>query len=117
SVGMMCEADPEAPLWNGGCERIAADIAKKGDPSFLELYRAFYAVHHWGRPADAAQRASPDADPGFDLVATLKGTRYVIATSREEFAEARSVAQARAIMDDIDARDRSRLTIRRAALS
>lgn len=119
SVGMMCEEDPEAPLWNGGCDRIASDIAKTGTPSFLELYRAFYEAHHGPTPGEAGLRRTADvpADPSFDLAAALKGTRYVIATSREEFMEARNEAAAHAIMDEIDARDRARLTIRRSALS
>ena len=35
AVRMTCEADPESALWSGGCDRVAADIARTDKPSFL----------------------------------------------------------------------------------
>ena len=32
AVRMTCEDDPESHLWSGGCDRIAADIARTGRP-------------------------------------------------------------------------------------
>ena len=111
SVRMTCEDDPESTLWNGGCDRIAADIARKDRPAFLELYQAFAIVHHSGAPATAAGRVADAPDEKFAIGAALGGTRYLI--SRREFADVVNAAQARAIMDEIDKRDRALLTIER----
>ena len=117
AVRMTCENDPESALWNGGCDRVAADIARTGIPGFGELYRAFVRAHHSAIPSPATTRrfASRPCDPIFDLSATLKGTRYVL--SPDEFAGVCGIAHARAIMDEIDARDRAYLGIERAGLS
>ncbi len=117
AVRMTCENDPESALWNGGCDRVAADIARTGIPGFGELYRAFVRAHHSAIPSPATTRrfASRPCDPIFDLSATLKGTRYVL--SPDEFAGVCGIAHARAIMDEIDARDRAYLVIERAGLS
>jgi hypothetical protein len=117
AVRMTCEDDPESHLWSGGCERIAADIARTGSPSLSELYWAFVAVHHSPIPSPATTRrfASAPCDADFKLDDTLKGTRFIL--SPERFANVCSLAHARAIMDEIDARDRALLTIERAGLS
>lgn len=119
AVRMTCEPDPESALWSGGCDRIAADIARTDKPSFLELYRAFVIVHHRRIPSPGLRRrlAAAHCAPGFDLDATLKGTRYVFVPLRVHFAGVCSAADARAVMDEIDARDRARLAIEREGLS
>jgi hypothetical protein len=111
SVRMTCENDPESPLWSGGCDRIAADIARTDKPSFLDLYKAFRSVYQSGAPADAGQRAPAVPDKEFAAGETLAGTRYLI--SRREFDGVVNAEQARAVMDAIDARDRALLTIER----
>jgi hypothetical protein len=117
AVRMTCEDDPESHLWSGGCDRIAADIARTGKPSLAELYRAFVTVHHTPIPSAATVRRFADVpcDAGFDRDATLKGTRFVL--SPEKFAGVCTHAQAAMIMNEIDARDRALLTIERAGLS
>jgi hypothetical protein len=117
AVRMTCESDPESALWNGGCDRVAADIARRGTPSFGELYRAFVRAHHSAIPSPAITHSfsRKPCDPVFDMRATLKGTRYIL--SPDEFAGVCSAAHARAVMDEIDARDRAYLVIERAALS
>ena len=117
AVRMTCEDDPESSLWSGGCDRVAADIAHTGAPSFGALYRAFVRAHHSAIPSPATTRkyASAPCEPGFDIRAALKGTRYVL--SPDEFANVCSLAHARAVMDEIDARDRAYLVIERAGLS
>ena len=117
AVRMTCEDDPEAHLWSGGCDRIAADIARTDRPSFGDLYRAFVIVHHTPIPsaATAQQFANVSCDPGFDLEATLKGTRYILVT--EKFASVCSLAHAQAIMDEIDTRARALMTIERGGLT
>jgi len=118
SVQMTCEDDPEAALWNGGCERIAADIAKTGRPGFADLYAAFVLVHHdpGPRAAGEARLSGVAADPGFDVRALLKGQRYGLALVAPEFEGVRSKPLADAIMDEIDRRDRALLVIGRAGL-
>ena len=90
AVRMTCEDDPESHLWSGGCDRIAADIARTDPPSFGDLYRAFVIVHHSPIPsaATARQFANVPCVAGFNLDATLKGTRYILAT--EKFANVAS---------------------------
>jgi hypothetical protein len=117
AVRMTCEDDPESKLWNGGCDRVAADIARTGIPSFAELYRAFVSAHHSAIPSPATQRrfARNSCDPVFDLKTTLKGTRYVL--SPDEFVGVCGLAHAQAIMNELDERDRAYLVIERAGLS
>lgn len=119
AVRMTCEPDPEAPLWNGGCDRIAADIARTDKPSFFDLYRAFIAVHHNHIPSAETQRrfAHVACEADFDIEGVLKGTRYVFIPLRVHFAEACTRAEAEAIMLELDERDRALLTIERAGLS
>ena len=118
AVHMTCEDDPEAALWRGGCERIAADLAQTGRPAFGELYRAFALVHHGGsaREASAAAFAGEAADPAFDIQAMLQGQRYGLALVLPEFEGVRSRRHAEAVMEAIDARDRALLVIGRAGL-
>lgn len=117
AVRMTCEDDPESHLWNGGCERIAADIARSDLPSFAALYQAFVTVHHRQIPSPRTVRRFADApcDPGFDIEAVLKGTRFVL--SPDAFAGVCSEHHAEAIRNEIDARDRALLTIEREGLS
>lgn len=118
SVKMTCEDDPEAALWHGGCDRVAADIAKTGRPGFFDLYTAFVDAHHVASPreAAAARVAGEPADPAFDVRALLAGQRYGLALVAHEFEGAQSRLQAEAVMDEIDKRDRALLTIGRAGL-
>lgn len=118
SVRMTCEDDIEAALWHGGCERIAPDIAKTGRPSFGELYDAFVTVHHAPSPreASAARFAAETHDAAFDVKAMLAGQRYGLASVMPEFEGVKSRAQAEAVIDGIDARDRALLAIGRAGL-
>ena len=117
AVRMTCEDDPESHLWSGGCDRIAADIARTDRPSFGDLYRAFVIVHHSPIPsaATAHQFANVPCVAGFNLDATLKGTRYILVT--ETFANVCSMAHAQAIMEEIDTRARALMTIERGGLS
>lgn len=117
AVRMTCENDPESPLWSGGCERIGKDIARTGRPSFGELYWAFVAAHHSPIPSAATARrfAALPYDASFNLREALKGTRYVL--SPREFTTARSLEHAKAIMEEIDKRDRALLIIERGGLS
>ena len=119
AVRMTCEQDPESALWNGGCDRVAADIARTDKPSFIELYRAFVTVHHRHIPSPALQRdiRAAACDPGFDLDTALKGTRYVFIPLRPHFAGVCTATHARAVMDELDARDRALLAIEREGLS
>ena len=118
SIRMTCEDDPEADLWRGGCERVAADIAERGRPSFFELFRAFVVVHHGPTPREAAAgSAGAHAEPGFDLDGALAGQRYGLAIERHEFEGVQSRAHAEAVMRAIDERDRALLVIERAGLS
>ncbi|MFA5899951.1 MAG: hypothetical protein WC829_12665 [Hyphomicrobium sp.] len=119
AVRMTCEADPEAPLWNGGCDRIAADIARRDPPSFLDLYRAFVSVHHRQIPSPGTSRqfAGVGCDADFDIDKILNGTRYVFIPLRVHFAGVCTRAEAEAIMRELDDRDRALLTIERAGLS
>ena len=119
AVRMTCEQDPESALWSGGCDRVAADIARTDKPSFIELYRAFVTVHHRHIPSRALQwdiRAAA-CDAGFDLDTALKGTRYVFVPLRPHFAGVCTAAHARAVTDELDARDRALLAIEREGLS
>jgi hypothetical protein len=59
-------------------------------------------------------RSAP-CEPAFDRGAALKGTRFVV--SPEAFAGVCRADYARAIMDEIDVRDRALLTIERGGLS
>jgi hypothetical protein len=117
AVRMTCEHDPESYLWSGGCNRIAADIARTDQPSFFELYRAFVTAHHRLIPSPATVRcfARVPCEAGFDIGETLKGTRFILAPER--FEGACSLAYAQAVMDEVDAHDRALLTIRRAGLT
>jgi hypothetical protein len=119
AVRMTCEADPEAPLWSGGCDRIAADIARTDKPGFLELYKAFVRVHHRHIPSPAtrARFASVPCEANFDIDASLKGTRYVFIPLRRHFTEACTQAEVQAIMSELDERDRALLAIEREGLS
>jgi len=119
SIRMTCEDDPEAELWRGGCERIAADIAKTGRPPFLDLYAAFVQVHHAPEPRVAAgtRFADAEAEPGFDVAPMLAGQRYGLALVTPEFEGVKSRAHAEAVKDEIDTRDRALLAIGRAGLS
>ncbi|MEI9902531.1 MAG: hypothetical protein WDN31_23315 [Hyphomicrobium sp.] len=119
AVRMTCEPDPESALWSGGCDRIAADIARRDKPSFIELYRAFITAHHAHIPSPATQRrfAGMACDPQFDVDTLLKGTRFVFIPLRAHFAGVCAAAHARAIMEEIDARDRALLAIEREGLS
>jgi hypothetical protein len=119
AVRMTCEQDPESALWNGGCDRVAADIARTDKPSFIELYRAFVTVHHRHIPSPPLQREirAATCEPGFDLDAALKGTRYVFIPLRQHFAGVCTTTHARAVMDELDARDRALLAIEREGLS
>ncbi len=117
AVRMTCEKDPESYLWSGGCERVAADIARTDRPSFLELYRAFVAAHHSLIPSPATTRrfARVPCEPGFDVGKTLKGTRFIL--EPDLFAGVCTPANAEAIKDEVDAKDRALLTIERGGLS
>lgn len=119
AVRMTCEADPEAVLWSGGCERIAADIARKDKPSFFDLYRAFVTAHHRAVPSPATRRQfeGVPCDANFDLDAALKGTRYVFIPLRVHFAGVCTQAEVHAIMLELDERARALLAIERAGLS
>jgi hypothetical protein len=119
AVRMTCEPDPESALWSGGCDRVAADIARTDKPSFFELYRAFVIVHHRQIPSPGTRRRFADAvcDPAFDREATLKGTRFILEPVRVRFTEACTPAHVQAIMAEIDARDRALLAIEREGLS
>jgi hypothetical protein len=114
---VSCEEDPESALWRGGCERIMADIARTDQPSFADLYWAFVALHHSPSPREAAARRFSHApiDPSFDVASALKGTRYVI--TPQHFADARNIEHARAIMDELDKKDRVLLLVSRGGLS
>jgi hypothetical protein len=117
AVRMTCENDPESHLWSGGCDRIAADIARTDKPSFAELYRAFVTAHHTAIPSPATQRrfAGAACEPAFDLGGTLKGSRFVLSPGK--FVGVCGLPHAKAVMDEIDARDRALLTIEREGLS
>jgi len=117
AVRMTCEDDPESHLWSGGCDRIAADIARTDRPSFGDLYRAFVIVHHSPIPSAATTRqfANVPCVAGFNLDETLRGTRYILAT--EKFANVCSLAHAQAIMEEIDTRARALMTIERGGLT
>ncbi len=119
AVRMTCEADPESALWSGGCDRVAADIARTDKPTFLELYRAFVTVHHQQIPSPHTRRqfAGVACDTAFDQEAALRGTRYVFIPLRVHFAKACTPAYAQAVMQEIDARDRALLMIEREGLS
>ena len=119
AVRMTCEADPEAALWSGGCDRLAADIARTDKPSLLELYRAFVTVHHQQIPGPQTRRQFTDVpcDSAFDQEAALRGTRYVFIPLRVHFAQACTPAYTQAVMQEIDARDRALLSIEREGLS
>jgi hypothetical protein len=119
AVRMTCEPDPESALWSGGCERIAADIGRTEKPSFAELYRAFVTVHHTPIPSSATRRrfAGAACDPGFDIGATLKGTRFVFIPVRARFKDVCRREHALAVMRESDARDRALLAIEREGLS
>jgi hypothetical protein len=117
AVRMTCEPDPESYLWSGGCDRIAADVARQDAPGPWELYRAFMTVHHTAIPSPAVVRrfGHGPCEPGFVLGKTLQGSRFVL--SPDAFAGVCSLAHAQAIMDQIDARDRALLVIERGGLS
>jgi hypothetical protein len=117
AVRMTCEDDPESHLWSGGCERIAADIARTGSPSFFELYRAFVTVHHTQRPSAATTRrfAGTACTPGFEIAENINGTRAIL--SPDLYAGVCNPAHAQAIRMEMDDRDRALLTIERAGLS
>lgn len=119
AVRMTCEPDPESVLWSGGCDRVAADIARTDKPSLLELYRAFVTVHHRQIPTPAVRRkfANAPCEPDFNLERLLTGTRYVFVPLRVHFAGACTRAHAEAIMSAIDERDRALLAIEREGLS
>lgn len=118
SIRMTCEDDPEAALWHGGCERIKADIAKTGRPALVDLYGAFVEVHHKPSPREATAARFGEAPPqsGFDVTQMLAGQRYGLAMVMPEFDGVKSRAQAEAVMDAIDVRDRALLAIGRAGL-
>lgn len=117
AVRMTCEEDPESYLWSGGCDRIAADIARTDKPSFGELYLAFVTAHHWHIPSPATSRRFADVpcEPGYDVAAALKGTRFVL--KPDKFAGVCTPAHAKAIKDELDERARALLTIEREGLT
>lgn len=117
AVRMTCEEDPESYLWSGGCDRIAGDIARTDKPGFLELYLAFVTAHHWYIPTPATSRryAGVPCEPGYDIAAALKGTRFVLEPDR--FKGVCTPEHARAIQDELDERARALLTIERAGLT
>jgi hypothetical protein len=119
AVKMTCEPDPESVLWSGGCDRVAADIARTDKPSFFALYRAFVTVHHRQIPSPQTSRRFADVpcDPTFDRDATLKGTRFILEPVRVRFTDACTLEHAQAIMAEIDKRDRALLVIGREGLS
>jgi len=119
AVRMTCEADPEAVLWSGGCERIASDIARTDKPGFFELYRAFVGAHHRQIPSPETQRRFKGipCEAGFNIETALRGTRYVFIPLRQHFATACTAAEVQAIEHELDERDRALLTIERAGLS
>jgi hypothetical protein len=114
---VSCEDDPESSLWRGGCERIAADLARTDRPSFADLYAAFVALHHSPDAVETAARrfAAAPVDASFDVTSALKGTRYVV--TPHLFTGARSLEHAKAIMEEIDKKDRARLLVARGGLS
>jgi hypothetical protein len=119
AVRMTCESDPESILWSGGCDRVAADIARTDKPNFIELYRAFVAAHHRHIPSPATRRrfAQAPCDPAFERDAALKGTRFVLEPVRVRFLEACMAEHVEAIKAELDERDRALMTIEREALS
>ncbi len=119
AVRMTCEADPESALWSGGCERIAADIARKDKPSLFELYGAFVDAHHRHIPSPVTRRRFENipCEPGFDIEKALSGTRYVFIPLRQHFATACTAAEVQAVEAELDERDRALLTIEREGLS
>ncbi len=119
SVRMTCEADPEAHLWSGGCDRIDADLARTDKPSLIELYQDFITVHHRQIPSPETTRrfVHLPCEQGFDRDAALKGTRYVLETVRVFFDGVCRSDHAEAIMSEVDVRDRARLSIEREGLS
>jgi hypothetical protein len=119
AVRMTCESDPESALWSGGCDRVAADIARTDKPAFAELYGAFVTVHHRQIPSPALRRrfAGVPCQDGFDLETQLQGTRYVFVPLRAHFVGACTRAQVEAVMGEIDDRDRALLAIEREGLS
>jgi hypothetical protein len=114
---VSCEDDPESSLWRGGCERIAADLARTDRPSFADLYAAFVAIHHSPDAVETAARrfAGTPVDVSFDVASALKGTRYVV--TPHLFTSARNLEHAKAIMEEIDKKDRARLLVARGGLS
>ena len=119
AVRMTCEADPESHLWNGGCDRVAADIARRDKPALWELYRAFVVVHHRRIPSASTERrfGHVPCDPNFDIDTALKGTRYVFIPLRRHFAGVCTSAETHAVMAELDERDRALLAIEREGLS
>ena len=119
AVRMTCEPDPESALWSGGCDRVAADIARTDKPTFIELYRAFVTAHHRHIPSPATRHrfAQTPCDPSFDRDAALKGTRFVLEPVRVRFLEACTAAHVEAVKAEIDERDRALMTIEREGLS
>jgi hypothetical protein len=117
AVRMTCEDDPESHLWSGECARIAADIARTDQPSFLELYRAFVTAHHSLIPSPATTRhfAEAPCEPGYDAAKALQGTRFIL--EPERFEGVCSPAHVEAIKNEIDDEDRALLTIERAGLT
>jgi hypothetical protein len=76
-------------------------------------------VHHRNIPSPSLQREirAATCDAGFDPDAALKGTRYVFIPLRPHFAGVCTATHARAVMDELDARDRALLSIEREGLS
>jgi hypothetical protein len=117
AVRMTCEKDPESYLWSGGCERVAADIARTERPDILDLYRAFVTVHHRMIPSPRTQARfrGVACEEGFEVRKAVEGTRFIL--SPDAFRGVCTRDHAAAIMDEIDRRDRALLKIERAGLS
>ena len=114
---MTCEADPESVLWSGGCDRVAADIARTDKPTSSSSIAPSSPRTTGTSPArDAPPLCRCCCDPAFDREAALRGTRFVLEPVRVRFTEACTPAYAKRSAE-IDERDRALMTIEREGLS